>query len=94
MNATETSEKRPKMARRLLSFSLGLLSLALVAAGPTFAADKQDKQEDNEPPPLVAPDGVTALSGRVVTTDGQPIVNASVRDGLSGTRTDAEGGSY
>jgi hypothetical protein len=35
--------------------------------------------------------GVTAVSGQVLSADGQPLANVALRDGVAGTRTDAEG---
>jgi hypothetical protein len=43
------------------------------------------------PAPSAAPPGVTALSGRVMSNDGKPLVNVALRDGSAGTRTDGEG---
>jgi hypothetical protein len=60
----------------------GALGVALTAglAGQAQAA-----------PPATAPAGVTALSGQIMSVDGQPLANVALRDGPGGTRTDAQG---
>jgi RHS repeat-associated protein len=70
-----------------LRLRLSALGFALAAfAAPALA----------EPPGrivemLQAPSGVTALSGRVLTQEGRPLVNVALRDGAAGTRTDDQG---
>jgi len=44
-----------------------------------------------DPNPAFSDTALTALSGQVMTADGQPLVNVAVRDGHAGTRTDAQG---
>jgi hypothetical protein len=65
--------------------ALGLLPIAALFGGSGYAASPGPV----DPAPTTAPAGVTALSGQVMSVDGQPLVNVALRDGPGGTRTDA-----
>jgi hypothetical protein len=67
--------------------ALGTVLLAGLSGGTARAASPGPVDLS----PLTAPPGVTALSGQVMSTDGQPLVNVALRDRGAGTRTDAQG---
>jgi hypothetical protein len=69
-------------------FRLAALGVLLTGLTGPAAADTPRPAADA---PLQAAPGVTALSGRVMSVEGEPLVNVALRDGTVGTRTDAQG---
>jgi RHS repeat-associated protein len=65
----------------------GLSFVALIALHSGYAAVVTRPP----PPPLTAPDGVTALSGHVETTEGLPLPGVVISDGAGRTVTDENG---
>ena len=84
---TRPSPMRHASFSRFRLAALGALLIAGLSGGSGWAASPGPVEES----PLTAPDGVTALSGQVLTTQGKPLVNVALRDGGAGTRTDAQG---
>ena len=88
---------RPSILRRTASLLLPFLALTvlLTGAGDVKAAERpRGREGDVLPSPhtaLASAAGVTALTGQVKTTEGQPLANVALRDSGIGTRTNDQG---
>ena len=75
-----------------LFLRLLLVLLPLVLTVPAWAnAPKAPDQSVSRQPAPIALEGITALSGRVLATDGTPLRGVLLRDGQASTLTDADG---
>ena len=73
-----------------LVFGVGLLWPHNGNAVP-FDLQAVDSAPRGSPPLLQAPVGQSAIAGRILAVDGQPLEGVKVSDGSSQTRTDAQG---
>jgi RHS repeat-associated protein len=69
----------------------GSTGLPLVSSSPVSAATPSTSSSAMASPPLIAPSGITAISGRVLQLNGAPLANATLQVNNSKILTDQTG---